>query len=77
MQGELIIAPEFRDIMITSPHALRIALRVNSNLKLVRDFESKNGDIYQWALVDTTQNLSLPVHSTIANSAISAGYVRL
>jgi hypothetical protein len=77
MPNEKIAPPEFRNAMITSAHALMIALRVNSKLKLAQNYETQWGDVYRWLLVDETCTFALPVHSEIANSAISSGRVKL
>jgi hypothetical protein len=77
MPKEDIAPPEFRNSMITSGHALMIAMRVNSKLKLAKNFKTKWGDVYDWALIDESCDFSLPVHSEAANTAISAGRVTL
>ena len=77
MPREEIAPPEFRNSMITSGHALMIAMRVNSKLKLTKNFKTKSGFVYGWALVDETGDFSLPVHSEVANTAISAKHVTL
>jgi len=74
---EEVAPPEFRNLMITSGHALMIAMRVNSKLKLTKNFKTKSGDVYDWALVDESSDFSLPVHSEVANTAISGGHVTL
>lgn len=77
MPNEKNAPPEFRNAMITSVHALMIAMRVNSKLKLTQNYKTKWGNVYRWALVDETRDFSLPVHSEIADSAISAGHITL
>jgi hypothetical protein len=77
MSNERVAPPEFRNSMITSAHALMIALRVNGKLKLTQNYRTKLGDVCRWALVDETSDFSLPVHSEIANLAISAGQITL
>lgn len=69
--------PEYRNSMITSGHALMIAMRVNNKLKLAKNFKTKWGDVYGWAIVDESSDFSLPVHSEVANTTISAGHVTL
>lgn len=77
MPNEEITPPEYRSTMITSGHALMIAIQVNRNLKLVKDFISKRGYTYDWALVDESRDFSLPVHSNVATKAISDGHIRI
>lgn len=73
--NEKVAPPEYRNAMIVSAHALVIAMRVNGNLKLVRNFRTNWGDVYNWALVDEGNNIALPVLSDVASSATLAGYV--
>lgn len=74
--GENVIQVEYRDEMISSSHALMIALRINKNLKLMCDVKTEWGELYRWAVVDKLTNKpSLPVLSEIAESAVSSGFV--
>lgn len=77
MPNEVIAPPEFRSCMVTSIHALMIALRVNRKLNLVKNFKTKYNNFYDWALVDESSDFCLPVHSEVASMAISAGHVVL
>jgi hypothetical protein len=77
--GENVIPVEYRDEMISSSHALMIALRINKNLKLMRDVKTGwREEVYRWAVVDKITNEPfLPVLSEIAESAVSSGFVKV
>lgn len=77
MREEEILPPEYRCSIITSVHALRIAMRANSNLKLVYKYEAKFVGIYEWALVDSEGDIAIPVMSTVANEAKSVRMIKL
>lgn len=74
--GENVIPIDYRNEMILSTHALMVALRINKNLKLMRDVKTGWGEVYRWAVVDKlTNNPFLPVLSEIAESAVSSGFI--
>lgn len=73
--GETISPVEFRDSMIVSPHALLVALSINTNLVLAKDAAGPVL-VYDWALVDkATNNVFIPVAADIAIACVDGGYV--
>lgn len=77
MSTEEVSPPEHRCSIVTSIHALLIAIRANPNLKLTSNYEAKFLGTYEWALVDSDNKIVIPVMAKIVNEAISSELIKL
>jgi hypothetical protein len=77
---EKVVPVNYRAQMIVSSHALLVALRVNRELVLVKNFVTPLGlnMEYDWALVNKeNREFVISVAADVAEECLSEGYVSL
>ena len=77
MPREEITPPELRSDMITTAHALLIAMRLNKNLKIKSNFKTQHGSQYKWILANEDNSTYIPVHSDAITKCTSHGLLKL
>jgi hypothetical protein len=77
---EKVVPVSYRAQMIVSSHALLVALRVNRNLMLVKNFVKPSvlNLEYAWALINREdKEFVISVAADVAEECLSEGYVSL